>query len=49
MPLPETVLFDLDGTLSDSAPGILAALAHAFEVNGLPPLEPRTARRCSRT
>jgi phosphoglycolate phosphatase len=44
MPLPETVLFDLDGTLSDSAPGILAALAHAFEVNGLPPLEPRTAR-----
>ena len=26
------VLFDLDGTLSDSAPGILAALRHAFAV-----------------
>ncbi len=29
------VLFDLDGTLSDSAPGILAALRHAFVVNEL--------------
>jgi phosphoglycolate phosphatase len=36
------VLFDLDGTLSDSAPGILAALRHAFAVNGLPPLDPVT-------
>jgi phosphoglycolate phosphatase len=33
------VLFDLDGTLSDSAPGILAALRHAFTVNGLAPLD----------
>jgi phosphoglycolate phosphatase len=39
-----TVLFDLDGTLSDSAPGILAALRHAFVVNGLPPLDPHTER-----
>lgn len=38
------VLFDLDGTLSDSAPGILAALRHAFEVNGLAPLDPDTER-----
>jgi phosphoglycolate phosphatase len=41
----EIVLFDLDGTLSDSAPGILAALRHAFEVTGLPPLDPVTEQR----
>jgi len=33
-----TVLFDLDGTLSDSASGILASLRRAFDVNGLAPL-----------
>jgi phosphoglycolate phosphatase len=38
------VLFDLDGTVSDSAPGILASLRHAFAVNGLPPLDPTTER-----
>jgi phosphoglycolate phosphatase len=38
------VLFDLDGTLSDSAPGILGALRHAFAVNGLPPLDAQTER-----
>jgi phosphoglycolate phosphatase len=38
------LLFDLDGTLSDSAPGILAALRHAFEVTGLPQLDPLTER-----
>lgn len=36
------MLFDLDGTLSDSAPGILAALRHAFAVHGLPQLDART-------
>jgi phosphoglycolate phosphatase len=36
------VLFDLDGTLSDSAPGILAALRHAFAAHGLPQLDART-------
>lgn len=41
---PPVVLFDLDGTLSDSAPGILAALRHAFEVIGLPPLDAATER-----
>lgn len=29
------VLFDLDGTLTDSAPGILASLRHAFDAEGL--------------
>ncbi len=41
--LPAFVLFDLDGTLSDSAPGILASLRHAFDVHGIPPLD--AARR----
>jgi phosphoglycolate phosphatase len=41
---PGTVLFDLDGTVSDSAPGILSSLRYAFEVNGLPPLDPMTER-----
>lgn len=38
------MLFDLDGTLSDSARGILASLRHAFAVNGLPPLDPEVER-----
>ena len=37
----QIVLFDLDGTVSDSAPGILAALRHAFAANGLAPLDPQ--------
>jgi phosphoglycolate phosphatase len=41
---PSVVLFDLDGTLSDSAPGIIAALRHAFAVNGLAPLDERSER-----
>ncbi|HJQ41771.1 MAG TPA: HAD hydrolase-like protein [Jatrophihabitantaceae bacterium] len=41
---PGVVLFDLDGTLSDSAPGILASLRHAFTTNGLPPLSPEIER-----
>lgn len=44
MHLPRIALFDLDGTLSDSAPGILAALRHAFTVNGLPPMDALTER-----
>ncbi len=31
-----TILFDLDGTLSDSAPGILASVEYAFVEMGLP-------------
>ena len=38
------MLFDLDGTISDSAQGILAALRHAFEVTGFPPMSPETER-----
>src|SRR5690554_4619677 len=30
------ILFDLDGTIADSAPGITASLAHMFEEMGLP-------------
>ncbi|MDT4939828.1 MAG: phosphoglycolate phosphatase [Pseudonocardiales bacterium] len=41
---PRIVLFDLDGTLSDSARGILASLRHAFDVNGLTPLDPQVER-----
>jgi phosphoglycolate phosphatase len=37
-------MFDLDGTISDSAAGILASLRHAFAVHGLPPLDDATAR-----
>ena len=39
------VLFDLDGTVSDSAPGILASLRHAFAVNGIDPLDPATEQQ----
>ncbi|MGI8761178.1 MAG: HAD hydrolase-like protein, partial [Jatrophihabitantaceae bacterium] len=42
--VPSTVLFDLDGTLSDSAGGILASLRHAFASNGLPVLDAQAAR-----
>jgi phosphoglycolate phosphatase len=38
------VLIDLDGTLSDSAPGILASLRHAFADVGVPPLDEHTER-----
>jgi phosphoglycolate phosphatase len=38
------IMFDLDGTLSDSAPGILSGVRHAFAANGLPPLDERTER-----
>ncbi|MCU1580156.1 MAG: haloacid dehalogenase, partial [Rhodoglobus sp.] len=31
-----SILFDLDGTIIDSAPGITATLAYTFETMGLP-------------
>jgi phosphoglycolate phosphatase len=40
----QIVLFDLDGTVSDSASGILAALRHAFAAHDLPPLDPAAER-----
>jgi phosphoglycolate phosphatase len=39
-----TVLFDLDGTLSDSAPGILSSLRLAFDEVGAPWVDDDTAR-----
>ncbi|HEU5270966.1 MAG TPA: HAD hydrolase-like protein [Jatrophihabitans sp.] len=39
-----TVLFDLDGTLSESAPGILGSLRHAFAEVGVPWVDDATAR-----
>jgi phosphoglycolate phosphatase len=41
---PPFVLFDLDGTLADSAPSILGALRLAFAEYGVPPLDPATER-----
>ena len=38
MRLPAFMLFDLDGTLSDSEPGIAASLHHAFDVHDVPRL-----------
>jgi phosphoglycolate phosphatase len=40
----EFVLFDLDGTLSDSAPGILSSLQKAFADMGVPWLNDDSAR-----
>jgi phosphoglycolate phosphatase len=40
----ETVLFDLDGTLSDSAPAILTALQRAFGELGVPWLDDAAAQ-----
>ena len=40
----QTVLIDLDGTLSNSAPGILASLRQAFADVGVPPLDAATER-----
>lgn len=41
---PALIMFDLDGTLSDSAAGIVASLRHAFAVNGLPVLQEQAER-----
>lgn len=38
------VLFDLDGTVSDSAAGILSSLRRALAANGIAPLEATTER-----
>jgi len=42
--MPEAVLFDLDGTLIDSAPDLLAALDHVRAGRGLPPANHRELR-----
>lgn len=38
------ILFDLDGTLTDSGPGILKAFAYAIKNMGRPPLPPEQLR-----
>ncbi len=40
VPMPAAVLFDFDGTLIDSAPGILASFGAALRVTGLEPAVP---------
>ena len=44
MPLPETVLFDLDGTLLDTAPDFIAVINTLRERHGQPPLPAQTIR-----
>jgi phosphoglycolate phosphatase len=36
MPLPPTIVFDLDGTLVDTAPDLISALNHVLDREGLP-------------
>jgi len=42
---PATLLFDLDGTLTDPAPGFLASLRHAMETLGVMPPPAETLTR----
>jgi phosphoglycolate phosphatase len=41
-----TIFFDLDGTLTDSAPGITRCLTHAFGALGVPAPHADELRRC---
>lgn len=41
---PATILFDLDGTLVDTAPDLTAALNHALGCLGRPPVPPASVR-----
>src|SRR5579871_1481555 len=44
MALPRTVVFDLDGTLVDTAPDLVGALNYVLEREGLPGLPLHVAR-----
>jgi len=44
MILPRTVVFDLDGTLVDTAPDLIAALNYVLDREGLPPVPLHSAR-----
>jgi phosphoglycolate phosphatase len=44
MPFPRTVVFDLDGTLVDTAPDLIDALNYVLDREGLPPVPLHSAR-----
>jgi phosphoglycolate phosphatase len=44
MTCPRTVVFDLDGTLVDTAPDLISALNHVLDREGLPPVPLKSAR-----
>ena len=44
MTLPRTVVFDLDGTLVDTAPDLISALNYVLDREGLPPVPLHSAR-----
>ena len=44
-----TVVFDLDGTLVETAPDLINATNHVMALAGLPPVEPGLVRRCRQT
>src|SRR5260370_19577527 len=44
MTLPRIIVFDLDGTLVDTAPDLIAALNHVLDREGLPPVPLLPAR-----
>jgi phosphoglycolate phosphatase-like HAD superfamily hydrolase len=44
MTLPRTVVFDLDGTLVDTAPDLIAALNYVLDREGVPPVPMKSAR-----
>ncbi|OAF01406.1 phosphoglycolate phosphatase [Bradyrhizobium centrolobii] len=44
MTSPHTIVFDLDGTLVDTAPDLINALNHVLDREGLPPVPMQSAR-----
>src|SRR6266581_289813 len=44
MTLPRIIAFDLDGTLVDTAPDLIAALNYVLDREGLPPVPLKSAR-----
>lgn len=42
---PDVVLFDLDGTLTESGPGVVRSLKYAFDAIGVPPPDDTTLMR----
>lgn len=44
MTSPHTIVFDLDGTLVDTAPDLITALNYVLDREGLPPVPMASAR-----